>query len=46
MIRQTVINNWVNGNVSDISRNELIRLVIFFEHGARDEDIIQDIDEY
>lgn len=47
MINRSTLNNWNNGNMSELSRTELILLVSYFEKREEfnDEDINEDMEE-
>lgn len=31
MVYRSELNNWINGNISDLSRESLIRIALYFE---------------
>lgn len=42
MIERSTLDNWINGNYSELDRSDLIRLVKFYESGMQDDDICDD----
>lgn len=44
MLKRSTLLNYQNGNISDLTRIELIQLVRYFENGKNDE-IEEDIEE-
>lgn len=47
MVYRTELNNWNNGNYSDLDRDALIRLVRYFEncYDGIEEEIIENAEE-
>jgi len=49
MVYRSELNNWINGNRSDLSRESLIRLIIYFETfvdgSYEDNEIIEDVED-
>lgn len=43
MVLYSDLRNWINGNRSDISREGLISLVIYYEGGQNPDDIEYDL---
>lgn len=42
-IKLSILESWNNGNISELDRNDLIKLVLYFEHPEHSE-IIYDVD--
>jgi hypothetical protein len=47
MVKRSVLNNWINGNISELDRNDLITLVRYMENCLihQGEDIEEDMED-